>query len=94
MVASGWTESASLPGAALGGSGPGLLRMAFSAMKSMAHFAGSGFKPASADTVQKRLQTCAPCEHHTGLRCKVCGCFTSIKARLPHERCPIGKWPI
>jgi hypothetical protein len=26
------------------------------------------------------------------LRCKICGCFTSLKAWLPHERCPIGNW--
>ena len=36
---------------------------------------------------------CAGCEHHTGVRCKVCGCFTNVKSRLLHENCPIGKWP-
>jgi hypothetical protein len=29
----------------------------------------------------------------TGLRCRICGCFTAAKARLDHERCPAGKWP-
>jgi hypothetical protein len=74
-------------------SGPGLLRMAVSAVRSMTRFAGSGFKTASPDSVQKRLRTCASCEHHTGVRCKICGCFTNIKARLLQEECPIGKWP-
>jgi hypothetical protein len=94
VVTSGWTEQGIVTGqtpAAAGG--PGLLRMAFSFMKSMAHFAGAGFKPTSNEVYQQRLQTCGPCEHHTGLRCKVCGCFTGVKARMPHESCPIGKWP-
>jgi tetratricopeptide (TPR) repeat protein len=73
--------------------GPGLLRMALSATKSMAQFAGSGFKTTAPEVQRQRLQTCASCEHHTGLRCKICGCFTSAKSKLLHESCPIGKWP-
>ncbi len=74
-------------------SGPGLLRMAMSATKAMAGFAGSGFKTTSPEVQKKRLQTCAACEHHTGVRCKICGCFTNVKSRMLHEDCPIGKWP-
>jgi tetratricopeptide (TPR) repeat protein len=81
------------PGQGQAASGPGLLRMALSAAKAMTQFLGSGFKTVPPETHQKRLQTCATCEHHTGLRCKVCGCFTNIKTRMPHEACPIGKWP-
>ncbi len=73
--------------------GPGLLRMALSATKSMAQFAGSGFKTTSPEVQRQRLQTCASCEHHTGLRCKICGCFTSAKSKILHESCPISKWP-
>jgi len=73
--------------------GPGLLRMAMSATKAMAGFVGSGFKTAPAETQRLRLQTCAACEHHTGVRCKICGCFTNVKSRMLHEDCPIGKWP-
>ena len=76
-----------------GTSGPGLLRMALSATKSMAQFAGSGFKTTPPEVQRRRLQTCAGCEHHTGMRCKICGCFTAAKSRLLHESCPIGKWP-
>jgi tetratricopeptide (TPR) repeat protein len=72
---------------------PGLLRMALTAARSMAKFLGSGLKTVSSETHQKRLRTCASCEHHTGLRCRVCGCFTNAKAWMPHEECPIGKWP-
>jgi tetratricopeptide (TPR) repeat protein len=81
-------QSASLPN-----SGPGLLRMAMSATKAMAAFVGSGMKTTPADIQQKRAQTCAACEHHTGMRCKICGCFTHVKIKMMHEDCPIGKWP-
>ncbi len=83
------TESPSTQGT----SGPGLLRMAMSAAKAAAGFAGSGFKTAPVDIQRKRLQTCGACEHHTGVRCRICGCFTNVKSRLLHENCPIGKWP-
>jgi len=73
--------------------GPGLLTMAISSAKSMAKFLASGLKTVSPMMHQKRVRTCAACEHHTGLRCKLCGCFTNTKAWLPHENCPIGKWP-
>ena len=64
-----------------------------SATKAMATFVGSGMKTTPADLQQKRIQTCVACEHHTGMRCKVCGCFTHVKSKMMHEDCPIGKWP-
>jgi hypothetical protein len=67
--------------------------MAFTATKAMANFIGSGMKPASADVQKTRLDVCRACEHHTGLRCRICGCFTSVKVKMTHEQCPIGKWP-
>jgi tetratricopeptide (TPR) repeat protein len=73
--------------------GPGLMRMAIAATKSLARFLGSGLKTVSAAAHERRLQTCGTCPHHTGVRCKLCGCFTTVKAWLPHEQCPIGKWP-
>jgi tetratricopeptide (TPR) repeat protein len=74
-------------------SGPGLLAMAMSATKAMANFVGSGFKTSTPEIQRKRLETCAMCEHHTGMRCKICGCFTAVKSGMLHEDCPIGKWP-
>jgi hypothetical protein len=74
--------------------GPGLLRMAFTAAGSMAKFLGSGYKGVSRASYRKRLETCASCEHHTGVRCRLCGCFTNVKAWMPHEECPGGKWPL
>jgi hypothetical protein len=88
-----WGHPVAGPNVGKQSSSPGLLRMALSAAKSMATFLGAGLKTVPAETQRKRLQTCASCEHHTGLRCKVCGCFTNLKTRMPHEECPIGKWP-
>jgi tetratricopeptide (TPR) repeat protein len=91
IVASVMTSQS--PAVTTGAGGPSLLRMALSATKAMATFLGSGLKTATPETTQRRLQTCAVCEHHTGMRCKICGCFTDIKSRMLHETCPIGKWP-
>lgn len=73
--------------------GPNLLAMAFSAAKSLTKFVRSGLKTAPAEIRESRLQTCSACTHFTGLRCRVCGCFASVKSRMAHESCPIGKWP-
>ncbi len=72
--------------------GPGVLRMALSATRAMATFLGTGMRTTSADARQNRLAICRTCEHHAGLRCRACGCFTKAKAAMPHERCPIDRW--
>ena len=73
--------------------GPSVLRMAFTATKAMAAFVGSGFKATSTEAYRTRLSTCATCEHHTGVRCRICGCITAAKAKILHEKCPTGRWP-
>jgi tetratricopeptide (TPR) repeat protein len=73
---------------------PGLLRMAYSAAKAMAGFFRSGLAPVSSEVRQKRLQTCAACEHYTGMRCRLCGCFIKANVWMPYEHCPIDKWPV
>jgi tetratricopeptide (TPR) repeat protein len=73
--------------------GPGLLRSGLSAARSVTRFLASGMKLTDAAALQTRLRACADCEHHTGLRCKVCGCFTNVKTRMAVEKCPAGKWP-
>jgi len=39
-----------------------------------------------------RLEICKTCPEWTGVRCKICGCFTKLKVRLEKEKCPLGKW--
>lgn len=89
VIASLWTPP---PAAQPSAGGPGLLRMAFNATKSLAQFVGSGFKTVGRDQQQHRLDLCTACDHHTGMRCRACGCFTKLKTRLSHEACPLGKW--
>ncbi len=67
--------------------------MAQSFTSSVAQFANSGFRTTSDEVQQQRLAQCNACEHHTGTRCNLCGCFTAAKSWMPHETCPIGKWP-
>ncbi len=93
IVANVMTQPPPGSGSAQAKGGPSLLRKALSATKAMANFVGSGFKTSTPEVQRQRLQTCAACEHHTGLRCQICGCFTNVKSRLLHEDCPIGKWP-
>lgn len=69
-----------------------VLQMAFTATRSMAKFAAAGFKSVHRDQRETRLDICHHCEHYTGLRCKVCGCFVSAKTWLRHEACPLDKW--
>jgi tetratricopeptide (TPR) repeat protein len=72
--------------------GPGLLRKGLSAARSVTRFLTSGLKLTDSESLHKRLEACSACEHHTGLRCKVCGCFTNVKTRMAGETCPAGKW--
>lgn len=56
-----------------------------------AQFVMSGFQLAK--DVDSRLNTCAKCEFITSnFRCKKCGCFMKLKARMSVSKCPIGKW--
>jgi tetratricopeptide (TPR) repeat protein len=92
IVAANWataTSQSSHPAA----NSPSWLRMGFTAAKAMARFLGSGMQRVPTATYEQRRRICLSCEHHTGLRCKLCGCFTSMKAWLPHEECPTAKWP-
>jgi tetratricopeptide (TPR) repeat protein len=73
--------------------GPSWLRLGFSALKAIARFVGSGMRRVPLPVYEERQSKCGACEHHTGLRCKLCGCFTRVKAWLPHEECPMRKWP-
>ena len=71
----------------------GLASAAAAFAASMARFAASGFKTVDAPLHALRLGQCGPCEHRKGSQCALCRCFVDKKAWLPHEDCPIGRWP-
>ncbi len=68
------------------------------AVQKAAHFVTGAAKAIKAVTLpetpesQARLAVCRECEEWTGRTCKVCGCFTTLKVRIPKEKCPKGKW--
>lgn len=72
---------------------PTTAAMAASFVGSMAEWAKGGFQVVPAATHQVRLAACQECSYHEAPRCTLCGCFTDKKAWLPHEDCPLGKWP-
>ena len=74
--------------------GPSLLGMAASVTRSAVKFAASGFKTVGQEAHRTRIETCSSCQYYNGSRCHVCGCFVDKKAWLPHEDCPLGKWPV
>ena len=65
--------------------------------KSMATWAGSGFKKVQQHVYEKRLAICRKCQFwqengNLGMgKCLKCGCGKG-KHWLPHEQCPIGLW--
>jgi hypothetical protein len=60
---------------------------------SMLKFAASGFKTVDEQLHRLRLAQCEPCAHRRNTRCTLCRCFVVKKAWLPHEDCPLGRWP-
>jgi hypothetical protein len=71
-----------------------ILGAAASFAVSMARFAASGFKTVDDELRALRISRCEPCEYREDSRCSLCRCFVSKKAWLPHEDCPIGRWPV
>jgi hypothetical protein len=72
---------------------PTTLGMAASFTASMAEWAASGFQTVTQQRHDLRLAACTGCKYHESPHCTLCGCFTDKKAWLPHEDCPVGKWP-
>ena len=71
-----------------------LVGMAASFTKSMVKFAASGFQTVDQEIHDVRAGVCADCQYADGTKCTLCGCFTDKKVWLPHEDCPIGRWPV
>ena len=48
----------------------------------------------SKENFEYRKSICDECEYKETLlnRCKLCGCFLSLKQRVDNQSCPILKW--
>ena len=75
---------------------PNMMQKASNLAKASARYAGSGFKKASEQTKNERMEICKKCKFMTGPEddpsCNKCGCFLSLKTAWATESCPIGKW--
>ncbi len=71
---------------------PGVFGMAASFAGAMARFASSAFRTVPGPQLRLRVEQCGRCEHLVESRCRLCGYFVGLKARLPAERCPVGRW--
>lgn len=71
-----------------------MTKMAANAAKSLIDFMASGFSVVSDEEQARRMAICESCEHFDKgqRRCKICGCFARLKARIEREHCPAGKW--
>jgi hypothetical protein len=48
---------------------------------------------AGQETIEKRIRTCKGCRFLiNGKRCKLCGCWVTLKCGLASENCPDNKW--
>lgn len=60
--------------------------------KALLDWVSKGMPLTSPEELKRRQETCNACEHFTGSKCKLCGCFTEAKLRMATEVCPIKKW--
>jgi rubrerythrin len=49
------------------------------------------------ETQSRRMLMCTFCEHLSGQACSICGCKVIgkgnlVKTKIPHEKCPEGRW--
>ena len=52
-------------------------------------------QPRTQEDIKKaRLETCRSCEFFLkgSQRCKLCGCFMTMKTTLEQAKCPMGYW--
>lgn len=61
--------------------------------RAIARFVTDGCHTVTSGQYRQRLEACRDCEHRKGGKCLQCGCWAQLKARLPAEQCPAGRWP-
>ena len=52
-------------------------------------------KKVSVEVQEYRYGICQGCEklYKPTDTCKACGCFMKVKSWMPHQECPLKKWP-
>lgn len=80
---------------------PPISRQIATAGTAFARWVASGMRACRPETEAARLAICESCEFNERheiigrnmSKCQKCGCFIAAKVKLPHEHCPIDKWP-
>lgn len=61
--------------------------------ESMKKWEAAGFKLTPEKIYHDRVGSCQDnCPHYRWFQCRLCKCVVLTKARLPHEKCPAGRW--
>jgi len=73
---------------------PSLMQQASNFVGAMGDYIKSGMKNIDDDKYNKRLEICASCPAFDASqgRCKECGCFMKVKAKMEAAKCPLNKW--
>lgn len=73
---------------------PPAIVQAGNALGAAAAFILDGFRTADDAEQARRLAICHACEHYDASqhRCRACGCFADLKARVASSSCPHHKW--
>jgi len=71
-----------------------LADMAAAATRAATRFVADGGVMVSSEVLAERNAICRDCPKHLAMlnSCSECGCFLTLKARMPAETCPLGKW--
>lgn len=69
---------------------PSAAETAGNALRSAAGFAADGFRTVDRAERERRIAICHDCPHFDRGpgRCRLCGCFTALKARIARASCP------
>lgn len=71
-----------------------MLDKVFNLSKAIALQAAAGFPMCSEKELADRNKVCSKCSSYDekNNKCKECGCFLSLKARLKTSQCPLELW--
>ncbi len=75
---------------------PGPLRRASTALSAAYRFVLGGMRLVTDSQYEERMKRCdEPCPYQkVAGQCSACGCILELKARMPGEHCPHGRWPL
>jgi len=73
---------------------PSIMEQAGNLLHESVEFTKSGFQTVNEDKFNRRIDICRACPAFDAGqgRCKECGCFMKVKAKMETAKCPLNKW--